>query len=125
MDFSKISTTDLQTYAEKLGVYINDLNTLMQLLYNARKASKHFKSDVYEPETIQKIQDCQDIYNAIQLEIEKRVLTDLNFKLEYEKFTDYTVKAKNTIANQAIIGAKQNAQKPMKVIKSKTDDTSQ
>lgn len=122
MNIKEINTASLQMYLEKIGVYIKDLQDLMQLNYNAKKVSKHFPFEKNEKVTVEKIQECQDKYNEIQLELEKRIKVDLGLDLEYDKFTNLTIAAKNSITSAAIIDSK----KPMKVVKpEKNDDSKQ
>lgn len=96
MDLKNISLVDLSIYANKLGVYVNDIKQMLERLAFLKSKVKYFDQNK-EKETVllEKIQKAQDLFNAIQIEIESRALENLKFDFEYDKLTTIQIKINN------------------------------
>ena len=87
---------DLSIYANKIEFHINEIQAMLQRHALLKSKVKYYdKKGEKEKELLLKIEESQNVYNAIHIEIEARAKRDLGYDFEYEKFTNIQVKINN------------------------------
>ena len=103
----EIPLSDLAVYSNKIENHIDELKKMLHRLAVLKADLKYFDKDKKKEDVIiSKLEECQEVYNKIQLEIEARSEKVLNFNFEYDTLTTIQTLINSTFHSNNIAKAK-------------------